>query len=171
MAPNHKIYRGIGVGGYVARPSATFTRPTDTTPYQSGDLVANSTSAGSVIPMTFSVSRETGRGGMIRRARIRKSGTGTSNASFRLHLYSASPTVANGDNGAWSTNQGANYIGAIDIATSTAFTDGAAGNGIPNIGNEINFTSDTIYGVLEARGAYTPANGETFVVSLELIQN
>lgn len=162
---------GGQIGGNTARVSANFVRPADTTAYASGDLVANSTTAGSVTPMSFAVAREAGLGGMIRRARIRKTGTGVTNALFRLHLYSSSPTPSNGDNGAWLTNQAANYIGAIDISVDKAFTDGAAGNGVPGVGSEINFTSDTIYGLLEVRGAYAPASGETFTVSLEALQN
>lgn len=159
------------VGGHVARVSASFTRPADTTAYASGDLVANSTTAGSVAPMSFAISRATGKGGMVRRARLRKSGTSVTNASFRIHLYTLSPTLANGDNAAWSSNGVANYVGAIDVTVDKAFTDGAAGNGVPNTGSEINFTSDTYYAVVEARGAYTPVSGETFSVELEILQN
>ena len=160
------------VGGRTAKPSASFTRPADTTAYASGDLVANSVTAGSVVPMQFTASRATGKGGMIRRIRLRKSGTGVTNASFRLHLYSAAPsTIANGDNGAWSTSGVADYIGALDVTMDRAFTDGAAGNGLPITGGEINYVADTLFGLLEARGAYTPASGETFTVTLELLQN
>lgn len=171
MAPNHRLYDSVGIGGFVARPSASFTRPADTTAYASGDLVANSTTAGSVSPMSFTISRNTGAGGMLRRARLRKTGTTTTNASFRLHFYSASPTVTNGDNGAWLSTQAANYVGSIDISVDKAFSDGAAGNGVPSVGSEINFTADTYYVLVEARAAYTPASGETFTVSLEIIQN
>jgi hypothetical protein len=165
------------VGGHTARVSASFTRPADTTAYASGDLVANNTVANSVTPMTFAISRATGMGGMIRRVRIRKSGTSITNASFRLHLYSVSPTqtggvgAGTGDNAAWSTSGAANYVGAFDVTVDKAFTDGAGGNGAPLVGSEINFTADTYYGLLEARGAYTPASGETIEVLLEVIQN
>lgn len=161
------------VGGSTVRISATFTRPADTTAYASGDLVANSTTAGSVAALTFTnVGRIAGAGGMIRRARIKKSGASVTTASFRLHLYSSAPTtIANGDNGAWQTDGAANYLGSLDITCDKAFSDGAVGNGIPTVGAEINFTSQTIYGLLEARGAYAPANGEAFDVSLEVIQN
>ena len=104
-------------------------------------------------------------------ARIRKTGTSVTNASFRLHLYSASPTAANGDNGSWSTDKAAEYLGALDVTVDKAFTDGAAGNGAPSTGSEINFTSDTIYGLLEARGSYTPASAEVFTVDLEVLRN
>jgi hypothetical protein len=159
------------VGGHTARVAVTFNRPADTIPYASGDLVANSTVAGSVAPMSFAISRAAGKGGMIRRARLRKSGTSITNASFRLHLYSVSPVPANGDNGAWSTDGAMNYVGSFDVTVDKAFTDGSAGNAVPLVGSEINFTADTYYGLLEARGAYTPASAETFEVLLEVIQN
>lgn len=162
------------VGGRNALVSATFTRPADTTAYAAGDLVANSTTAGSVAPMSFTIGRlssGSGSTGMIRRARLRKTGTATSGAAFRLHFYRASPTPSNGDNGVWLTNQAANYVGALDITCDKAFTDGASGNGVPNTGSEINFTSQTYYGLLEARAAYTPGNAEQFTLELEVIQN
>lgn len=162
------------VGGRTAMASANFTRPADTTAYASGDLVANSTTAGSVTPMTLTIGRlssGSGASGMIRRARLRKTGTSVTNASFRLHLYRSSPTVSNGDNGAWLTNNVADYVGALDITVDRAFTDGASGNGTPITGSEINFSHQTYYGLLEARAAYTPANAEVFTLELEVIQN
>lgn len=159
------------LGGFNALVTANFTRPADTTAYAVGDLVANSTTAGSVTPLSFTMSRSTGLGGMLRRARLRKSGTSITNASFRLHFYSTSPTPSNGDNGAWLTNQVANYVGAIDITCDRVFTDGASGNGVPNIGSEMNFVADTYYCLIEARGAYTPGNAEVFTLELEVLRN
>lgn len=163
------------VGGeQVLATAAQMTRPADTTAYALGDLVANSTTAGSVVPLPFTVARLPAGSGMIRRARLRKSGTSITNASFRLHLYSASPTPSNGDNGAWLTNQVANYIGSFDITMDKVFTDGASGNGLPTIGSEINFSlasGQVVYGLLEARAAYTPVSAETFDLALEVLQN
>ena len=149
---------------------ATFNRPADTTAYASGDLVANDTVAGNVVPMQF-----TGASHMaIRRARIMKSGTGVGGASFRIHIYDLPPTPANGDNGAWLTNGLApNYQGFIDVTVDKVFTDGAGGQGAPTVGQEITIQDpgdQVIYALLEARGAYTPASGETFTVFLELEQ-
>ena len=152
-------------------PSASFTRPADTTAYASGDLVANSTTAGSVVPMTFTI-RPENRQALIRRVRIKKSGTSIANASFRLHLYNTSTiTNANGDNGAWSTNNVANYVGSVDVTLDKAFTDGAQGVGAPSIGSEMNYDNGLCYGLLEARNAYTPASAEIFTVELEMIPN
>ena len=149
--------------------SASFTRPPDTTAYASGDLVANSTTASAVVPMTFNIRNEN-LGTVIRRARIRKSGTSVTAAQFRLHLYStATITEANGDNGAWSTDKVANYIGSMDVTVDKAFTDGAQGVGVATNGVDINYPFGIVYGVLEARAAYTPASAEVFTVELECL--
>lgn len=166
----------VAGGGYSKLVTDSVARPADTTAYASGDLVANSTTAGSVAPMTFAVARTAGGSGMIRRARLRKTGAGVTGASFRLHLYRAAPaTITNGDNGAWLTSGNADYMGAIDITCDRVFTDGASGNGVPLAGTEINFDLpdgvSNIRGLLEARGAYTPISGEVFTVELEVLQN
>jgi hypothetical protein len=163
------------VYGVISRPSANFTRPANTTAYALGDLVANSVTNTSVTAMSFTVARVAAGSGMIRRCRIRKSGTSTSSAVFRLHLYNTTPsTITNGDNGVFSTSGVDTYLGAFDVNVDRAFTDGAAGNGVPITGNEINFklaSGTTVVGFLEARAAYTPASAEVFTVDLEVIQN
>ena len=159
------------VGGHAQLVVSTVNCPSGTPTYASGQLIANSATAGSVAPMSFAISRATGKGGMIRRVRIRKSGTSLTNASVRLHLYKVSPTCSNGDNAAWLTDNATNYVGSLDVTFDKAFTDGASGNGVPNVGSEINFTSDTYYGLLEARAGYARAASETFTVELEVVPN
>lgn len=155
---------------FISIATASFTRPADTVAYASGDLVANSTTAGSVIPMTF-VIRPENRGSMIRRARIKKNGTSIANASFRLHIYeTVGITCANGDNGVWSTNNMINYVGSIDITVDKAFTDGAQGVGAPSAGSEMNYDIGNCFGLLEARNAYTPSSAEVFTVELEMVR-
>lgn len=168
-------YSGAGTTVVVG---ATFSRPANATPYASGLLVANSTAAGSVVAMAIAVGRVAGGTGMIRRVRIKKSGTGITNASFRLHLYKTDPAlstgITNGDGGVWLTKE-ATYLGAFDVTIDKVFSDASKGIGLPLIGTEINFDcsagSQVIYGLLEARGAYTPGSGETFTVALEVLQN
>jgi hypothetical protein len=151
----------------ISIPSAFFTRPADITAYASGDLVANSTTAISVVPMTF-VIRPENLGSVIRRVRIRKTSANITASSFRLHLYSTGTiTEANGDNGAWVTTAVANYVGSVDVTVDKAFTDGAQGVGAPSAGADITYPFGTIYGLLEARGAYTPTSGEIYTVELE----
>lgn len=161
------------VGGVTAEVSANFTRPADTTAYASGDLVANSTTAGSVTPLSFTVARVAAGSGSIRRARIKKSGTSVTNTAFRLHLFAASPTVTNGDNGALLTTH-SGWIGSIDVNAMLAFSDAAAGNGTPNSGSEVAFklaSGQVLFGLLEARGAYTPTSAEVFTITLETYQD
>ncbi|AIE87003.1 hypothetical protein [Fimbriimonas ginsengisoli] len=162
------------VGGRIARTGDSFTRPADTTAYASGDLVANSVTAGSVTPLSFAVARVAQGSGMLRRLKLRKSNTSLTNASFRVHLYLSSPVPSNGDNGAWLTDNGASYIGSFDVTMDRVFTDGAVGIGTPTVGTEINFaltSGQVVYGLIEARAAYTPASAEVFTVILEDLQN
>ena len=165
------------VGGRTVVANATFTRPNDTNAYASGDLVANNTVAGSVAPMQFTVARIAAGSGLVRRARLKKSGTTVTNASFRLHLYATAPTPTNGDNGVWLTTHSA-YLGSLDLDLSggngRVFSDSASVIGTPAVGSEINFalaSGQLIYGLLEARGAYTPVAQEVFTADLEVLQN
>jgi len=161
--------------GMFVTPADNFTRPADTTAYASGDLVANSTTAGSVVPLKFQIDQVSANG-KVRRARIAKSNATVTNAQFRLHLYSTAPTCANGDNGAWSTTT-SGYLGSLSLsaAMGRAFTDGAEDIATPDAGTEVIFDAlpgpgAVIYGLLEARAAYTPANAEVFTVTLEIVQ-
>lgn len=156
----------------VANPSASFTRPADTTAYASGDLVANSTTAGSVVPMSFTAARVSAGGFRVRRARIKKSDATLTNAQFRLHLYGADPSastgITNGDGAAWLTKH-ANYIGSIDITVDKAFSDSSAGSAAPAATLHVTLASgQTVWGLLEARAAYVPVSAESFTVALEL---
>lgn len=148
--------------------SDSFNRPANTTSYTANDLVANSTVAIDVEPLTFNI----GRGGFrVVQIRVVKSdGTDVSNSSFKLHLYGSNPTCANGDNGALSTNV-ATPFGSATVPSMTSYTDDAAA--VLNIGDS-NFAggipgfadSTYIYGLLQAVGAYSPASEETFSVVL-----
>lgn len=148
-----------------------FNRPADTTAYASGDLVANSTTAGSVVAPSIALNPANGGLGRIRRCKLKKSGTSVTNAAFRVHLFRTAPTVTNGDNGVWLPTE-SGYVGSFDVTVDKAFSDGAVGLGLPTVGTDITFSQPAdkkrLFILLEARGAYTPASAETFTVSLEL---
>lgn len=161
----------VKVLGGVAAPSATFNRPADTVPYSVGDLVANSTVTGAVVAMQFAAARTFGSAFSIVRGRLRKSGTGVANAAFRVLLFTALPVVSAGDNVALLCNQSQGFLGSLDFSSMRAFSDGAAGIGIPADGALISGNlglGTVIYGLIEARGEYPPLNGETFEVTLEV---
>jgi hypothetical protein len=88
-------------------------------------------------------------------------------------LFTASPGVANGDNGAFVPSVMTGWLGSIAVTVDEAGTAGSVGVGVPVTGAEINFqlaqpqTNVTLYGLLEAKGAYTPGNAEVFTVTLE----
>lgn len=155
--------------------SQTITRPADTTAYTSGDLVANSTTAGSVVPFLFeNVVRTTGYRAKIKRASLNASGVAITNGSFRLHLFSATPApVGAGDNAAiaadFDTNA-AKYVGYLDIVLVVAGTGGNKGWSVtaaPDL-NFVSVNSKNLWGLLEAKAGYTPASAETFKIELEV---
>ena len=161
------------VADVLINASATVTRPANTTAYASGDLVANSATAGSVTPLSWTASREAGVPFRIQRVRMKMSDAVLTNASFRLHLYGSAPTVTNGDNGAWVSID-ADYLGSIDITVDKAFSVGSAGVAVPTSGVPLGVvlaSGTTLYGLLEARAVYTPTSAEVFTVVLEISQN
>lgn len=168
----------LRVGGTTARVPATFTRPANATAYASGQMVANSTTAGSVTPIALAVARVNGGTAAIPTLKLGKSSTGVTNASFRVHLYRNSPTASNGDGGAWLTTSSV-YLGYADVTMDKVFTDEASGTGVlkDSAGNARTLLTDTaagsqnIYALIEARAAYTPVSAETFTLTAEVLQD
>jgi hypothetical protein len=146
---------------------ATFTRPADTTAYASGDLVANSTTAGSVVPLKFILSSPTFK---LWRVGIKFNSATPTNAKFNLNLYSSSPTCTNGDNGAWLTTE-SGYQGFVSVDASTnTFSDNTTGWGYGTSNQPLPIqaplNTQVLYGLLSATAAYTPTSGEIFTVTL-----
>lgn len=141
---------------------ATFTRPSDTTAYTANDLVANSTTAASVVAMTFGV----GLGSRIRRVRMTKSTTSPTLATFTLFLFTTAPTVTNGDNGAFVPTV-AGFIGSVAVDLAGSQSSGAAMAAV-NLTTQIVAPSALIYGLLRADAGYTPGSAEVITVSLDV---
>jgi hypothetical protein len=166
----------VSGGGFSV--GAAFTRPTDTTAYASGDLMANSTSAGSVVLLNFvNLTPFPNQPFAVIGARFKKTTTSLTTASVRLHLFHTQPTVSVGDNagfnssGALSVDTVNGYIGYIDATFDTSATAGASARGVPTSPGSaaIMCVSATggLWGILEARSSYTPGNAEVFTVSVE----
>ncbi|MBI1324386.1 hypothetical protein GC170_14540 [bacterium] len=156
----------VNTAGRVIRPasnSLTIATLSGGTPYSLGDIIANSATAGSVTPFSWDVGRSSG---FIRRIMLTCSRTSlpATLPTFRIHLWTAQPTFASGDNAAFSASGVSSYLGAWDVTLNRAFTDGCVGiGGYPNDGSEQNFvipSGTTIYGALtlspSAAGTYTP---------------
>lgn len=152
--------------------SADFTRPADTTAYASGDLVANSTTAGDVTPLRFILPSNISGHIHIHRCRLLKSDASVTNASFRVHFYTSSPVFSNGDNGAIIADNPSAYLGYIDVTVGHAFaTDAVGWGGAATDALAIVADLDagaSIYCAIEARGAYTPASAEVFTLMVRI---
>jgi hypothetical protein len=171
----------------VATSAATeLTRTSDTNAYAIGDQIASTVSAGSVTPLQFTVARAVGGTGRIIGAQLAVN-SATAFGAIRLHLFNTTPFAVAGfqaDNAAialtytalktGSAGTNPNYIGYVDFQTFTAQSASAQSNGVSDL-TELTFAcaaaSQVIFGLLEARAAFTPASAETFNVSLEIIQD
>lgn len=155
---------------YIITPSVGFTRPADTTAYAVGDLIANSVTAAAVVPLTWPTTSPSG-GFYLGGIRLLKSTASLTNATFRVHVFSAFPVITTtGDNGVFATvvSGMSNWLGSFDGQMLAAGSDGAAVNCTPTEGlvnPEQLGQGLPIYALLQALAAYTPGNAEIFTVS------
>lgn len=154
----------------------TNTRPADTTAYTGltsatqGDLIANSTTAGSVTPLTFTIPAISGTGtaeGYITGVTVRSS-TRRAQFTIRVHIFqTTAPTVSSGDNAAITVTNysAATYVCFVDVVMDP----GPAGNhGIADdtLCPYSKTSAASVYALMEAYSGFTPASGETFDVGL-----
>jgi hypothetical protein len=165
------------MGGLTKAPSSILTRPADTTPYAAGDLIASSTTAGSIVVPSFAAVRAAGRTSLIRGGRLVSNVTTGWGVLLSIDLFLASaaaagaPTHTNGDNGAYTIATGAaRWLGRM-TGTLIQFTDGAAGpltcSGVNEI--PVDFTAEDaylVYWTLAVGAAMTPTpiSGQTFTL-------
>ena len=151
------------------------TRPNDTTAYASGDLVANSTTAGSVVPLVFGDGPGIVR---VRRFLMRTSNSTVTNKNYLLYLFASSPTVTNGDNGAFAVtdaNGGSSIFAVFGSTAAMSYGGGsfqmfypldAAATAVNGWADQL--APGTFYGLLKANAAYTPTALETYDLAAEI---
>ena len=158
-----------GASSPLAIVGGTLKRPANTTAYAFGQLIASSTTAGSVVVPTAAVARGINTPGKIPALLLAKTSNNVTNAIFRVHLFSHAPTFTVGDGGVLQggfTDTG--YLGAFDVTVDQQGTvaTGSIGQGAPKLGTDLPFTpgagTTNVWWVLEARAAYTPTSGEIF---------
>jgi len=152
------------------------TRPNDTTPYAVGDLLANSTTAGSVTPFTFT------HDGVVQPVQVsrfimKSSQDLVTNKNFQLYLFSRSPTVTNGDNGAFAVTaaNGVDNLGGVYGSSAAVNTGAGAINYLYPLDAAGTFANGWIpqvfalpfFGLIKVNAAYTPTALETFELSAE----
>jgi hypothetical protein len=150
--------------GRLYSASASFTRPSNTTAYAAGDLVANNATAGSVTPMTLSWPN--GQNFAARNITLKKTKVDLTNASFNVWFFGASPTVTNGDNGAFAGDFLSSILFEPVRVDFAATATGAGVIGTSLFGDNLLILPATCYALLEALGAYTPASAEVFTLDV-----
>ncbi|TGQ69506.1 hypothetical protein EN829_015100 [Mesorhizobium sp. M00.F.Ca.ET.186.01.1.1] len=158
---------------FIEAVAATMTRPNDTNAYAANDAVANSTTAGSVTPFSFSMSDVNDDLVTIERLRLITTDTGVAGKALRMWLFRASPTVAAGDNAAFS-NPRATFIGSLS-GTMRTFSDGSGGIFVPDEGSRIitlpTSGAKTVFGLLQTLEAIaSPLAQSTWIATLEGFQ-
>jgi hypothetical protein len=158
--------------GRTVTANGTITRPGDTTTYASGDLVANSATAGSVTPVSLTFTLPGTSLVKVRRIHLSKTTNTIAVSSFRVHFFTVSPASANGDNAAFASGTSAGYIGYIDVVAGQGMATGAAGWGAAVEGAEpaavVAAGSVTLYALVEARASYVPGNAEVITLRAEV---
>lgn len=161
----------------VKRCQAEFSRSANTTAYSADQVVSN----GSLITFTFKnadglapVGSGLGISGsyMIKSAKLTSNSSGTTNASFDLYLYSSGITAVTTDNFPFNQQYSTKHV-RIGKTSFTLTNPSANSNSKEDVNVDLNFlfkaSATTIYGILVAGAAYTPASGESFYVELELL--
>jgi hypothetical protein len=146
----------------------SFTTPVATATYTDADLVANSATATAVVPMSWHLGSQ---GGKVSHIRLTKSdGSDVANATFTVHFFGSSPTPANGDDGAISYNVTASqFLGKVALPIMVAGTDDGSTQvrlGDTGFLEPLVVGYPTLYGLLEAKAAYTRPTLEVFVCTI-----
>ena len=152
-----------------AMAQSTLTRPANTTAYSSSQIIASSTTAGSVVVPRFTLP---GGKGFVPRLRLTTSATTGWGTTLTITLWRAAPTYTNGDGGTYAVATGAaSRIGQFSC-TLTQYGDGASGECSVTVGNfaTTSLPSGTsVYWDLQTTASATPISGQTFTLSAELL--
>lgn len=146
---------------------STKTRPADTTAYAVGDIVANSTTAGSVTPFSWTGATRAGGAGSGRITGLKVFFGGDAAIKVvRVHFYRVTPTSAAGDNAAFSISSYDidNVIGYVDVLVDSVNGSGSEGYAQCQL-DYVLASGDTVYALVEAMTAFTPGNAEVIGIA------
>jgi hypothetical protein len=132
--------------------ASTLSLTSSTTAYTSGQLIASSATAGSVVNPSFAMPT---LGGAIPRIRIYTNDTTSTawaSASVQIDLWDAAPTWTNGDHATWLPATGSSHhIASYSCAfPSAVWGDGLATECQINQGNYASIIATTVYWSLQA---------------------
>lgn len=157
--------------------TASYTRPADTNVYAAGDVLADSTSAATIL--TFAgMARSNGLGFLVDGVTVGYSGAPATKPDLELWLFDTTVTMQN-DNAVWNPTD-------ANMQTSLGFISLPGANAViasplANNGNMVQHTpagiksraaiTTSIFGIVVVRNAYTPVSAETFTFRLHVIQD
>lgn len=173
MADGSLRQNKVTAGGIGAIVEATYTRPADTNAYTAGDVIANSTSAATILTFSGVARAETGSG-LIQAATLIDSVAASTKLDADLYLFDTT-VVMEQDNAAWDPSDAEmlTCLGVVEFRGANFKTCGA--NGITHVqGIGLPFVTvggKDLYGILVARNAYTPASAEVLKVRLHILQD
>jgi hypothetical protein len=158
---------------FIEATASALTRPANTTAYTANDAVSDNATAGSVTPISLTVSDVNDDTVTIERLRLKTTDTGVQGKSFRVWLFQATPTVGGGDNAAFSAAS-TGFIGTLS-GTFRATSDGAVAVLVPDEGARIIAKpvsgAATIKALMQTLDAFTPsANSTTLTLTAEGFQ-
>jgi hypothetical protein len=130
--------------------------------------------------LVFNVAAAAGVTGQVIQYTVTTNSTNQTSSSyspqFCLSLFTAPPTLTNGDGGAFQTTGAASYLGPANTMNAAIFSDGSWAVGGKTVGGTplpFRTAGAALYGVLSfcsIVGTYTPASGEAITVTLAIEQ-
>ena len=161
--------------GQTVTVTQSFIRPNNATAYAAGDVVTTSATADVSVLIPFAgMARNPGGGGVIESALFIDSVAAATKPDLELYLFDTQNITLEADNVAWAITD-ANImfcVGVIPFATGAFKTAGANGViAVNSVGLAYNCASSStsLYGILIARNAYTPAALEQFTFRLQAL--
>lgn len=167
------------VRGLNHTPRGKFTRPADANIYAAGDVIADSTSAPTILTFAGMAKGDSGCG-IIQGAVLTSSANGTPKPDLELWIFDVAPAVTN-DNAAFAVTNAdlLNLVGIIPFPVGS-FKVGLSGAGasgnvvceVDNLGipfNTLSTTPNTLFGQLVVRNAYTPISAEVIQIRLKIL--
>ena len=147
---------------------ATFTRPSDTTPYAIGDAVSDDTTTATAATFTLP---GMGTGGIIQSVTLHKTDPDAVGADFDVYFFTTQPGGTTYEDNAATAITDAVFQTCVGFASLTAAADGRS-LALSDIYCKTNLNlpyecatgSSSLYFVIIARGAYTPGNAEVFTL-------
>lgn len=158
--------------------SASVTRPANTTAYSAGQVLANSTTAGTVV--TFAqATKDTNGQAVINEAICIDEANQATKPDLELWLFDTAPAAENDAAAFAPTSADLENLVAVIAFPVASFKVANAGSGVSgnvvcdqqNLGIPINTKTglNALYGIVVVRNAYTPISAEKFVFKVKVL--